>query len=77
MSCLEYIPRGALYMASKFQPIRSKIIIPLFKGILPKKASNPLDIVAGITQAALAIPEIMGYAKIAGMPVVGVYTSRI
>ena len=26
------------------------------------------DIVAGITLAALAIPEVMGYTKIAGMP---------
>jgi MFS superfamily sulfate permease-like transporter len=33
------------------------------------------DIVAGITLAALAIPEVMAYAKIAGMPVLtGLYT---
>lgn len=33
------------------------------------------DIVAGITLAAVAIPESMGYARIAGMPVVtGLYT---
>ncbi|MFN2202147.1 MAG: SulP family inorganic anion transporter, partial [Caldilineaceae bacterium] len=38
----------------------------------------PLDIVAGITLAALAIPEVMGYSKIAGMPVVtGLYTILI
>jgi len=36
------------------------------------------DIVAGITLAALAIPEVMGYAKIAGMPVLtGLYTILI
>jgi sulfate permease, SulP family len=35
----------------------------------------PLDVIAGITLAALAIPEVMGYARIAGMPVVtGLYT---
>jgi sulfate permease, SulP family len=35
----------------------------------------PLDVVSGITLAALAIPEVMGYTKIAGMPVVtGLYT---
>jgi SulP family sulfate permease len=35
----------------------------------------PAEIVAGITLAALAIPEVMGYTKIAGMPVVtGLYT---
>jgi len=38
----------------------------------------PLDIVAGITLAALAIPEVMGYTKIAGTPVVtGLYTILI
>jgi high affinity sulfate transporter 1 len=36
------------------------------------------DIVAGITLAALAIPEVMGYTKIAGTPVVtGLYTILI
>ncbi len=36
------------------------------------------DIVAGITLAALAIPEVMGYTKIAGMPVItGLYTMLI
>ena len=38
----------------------------------------PADIFAGITLAALAIPEIMGYAKIAGAPVItGLYTMII
>ncbi|MBV9543900.1 MAG: SulP family inorganic anion transporter [Chloroflexi bacterium] len=33
------------------------------------------DVIAGVTLAAVAIPECMGYAKIAGMPVVtGLYT---
>lgn len=37
-----------------------------------------MDIFAGITLAALAIPEIMGYAKIAGAPVItGLYTMII
>jgi sulfate permease, SulP family len=43
----------------------------LLQGILPiPKSQIPLDIIAGITLAALAIPEVMWYAKIAGMPVV-------
>ena len=52
---------------------------PLFQGIRPVNQSElPLDIIAGITLAALAIPEVMGYAKIAGMPVVtGLYTMLI
>ena len=33
------------------------------------------DVLAGVTLAALGIPEVLGYAKIAGMPVVtGLYT---
>jgi high affinity sulfate transporter 1 len=36
------------------------------------------DVLAGITLAALAIPECMGYTKIAGMPVItGLYTILI
>ena len=48
----------------------------LFEGILPiDRTRLPLDIIAGATLAALAIPEVMGYAKIAGTPVVtGLYT---
>jgi high affinity sulfate transporter 1 len=46
------------------------------EGILPvDKARLPAEVIAGITLAALAIPEVMGYATIAGMPVVtGLYT---
>jgi len=33
------------------------------------------DALAGLTLAALAIPEVLGYARIAGMPVeAGLYT---
>jgi sulfate permease, SulP family len=49
---------------------------PILQGVLPlgKKGFGP-DIVAGMTLAALGIPEVMGYTKIAGMPVVtGLYT---
>jgi sulfate permease, SulP family len=51
----------------------------VLQGILPlEKSQVPLDIIAGITLAALAIPEVMGYAKIAGVPVVlGLYTMLI
>jgi SulP family sulfate permease len=52
---------------------------PILEGIIPIDSKRvPLDIVAGITLAALAIPEVMGYSKIAGMPVVtGLYTILI
>jgi high affinity sulfate transporter 1 len=48
----------------------------IMAGILPLDRSRiSIDIVAGITLAALAIPEVMGYTKIAGMPVItGLYT---
>ncbi|MDO9325439.1 MAG: SulP family inorganic anion transporter, partial [Methanoregula sp.] len=43
-----------------------------------QRTQVPLDIIAGITLAALAIPQVMGYAKIAGIPVVyGLYTLLI
>ncbi len=39
------------------------------------RALLPRDVAAGFTLAALAIPEVMGYTKIAGTPVVtGLYT---
>jgi sulfate permease, SulP family len=50
--------------------------LPVMQGIVPITASQvPADIVAGITLAALAIPEVMGYTKIAQTPVItGLYT---
>ena len=52
---------------------------PIFQGILPIDGSRlPGDIIAGLTLAALAIPETMGYTKIAGVPVIlGLYTILI
>ena len=49
---------------------------PILQGVLPIKRSQiPVEIVAGLTLAALAIPEVMGYTKIAGTPVItGLYT---
>ena len=51
----------------------------MLKGIRPyNRGWLRRDIVAGITLAALAIPEVMGYTKIAGMPVItGLYTILI
>src|SRR5436190_17259606 len=50
--------------------------VPLFAGIRPYERSwLSRDVVAGITLAALAIPEVMGYTKISGTPVItGLYT---
>jgi SulP family sulfate permease len=48
----------------------------IFQGILPYDISRfPSDLMAGITLAALGIPEVMGYTKIIGTPVItGLYT---
>src|SRR5215469_5814511 len=48
----------------------------LFQGILPfNRAGLVPDILAGITLATLGIPEVMGYTKIIGTPVItGLYT---
>jgi SulP family sulfate permease len=50
--------------------------MPLLEGLLPiDPARVPNDVIAGATLAALAIPETMGYASMAGMPAVtGLYT---
>ena len=53
--------------------------LPILQGVLPiDRTQLPVDIVAGVTLAALAIPEVMGYTQIAGMPVItGLYTILI
>ena len=50
--------------------------LPILQGVLPIDRSRvPADALAGLTLAALGIPEVLGYAKIAGMPLVtGLYT---
>jgi MFS superfamily sulfate permease-like transporter len=50
--------------------------LPFLQGLLPfDKARLGPDIMAGITLAALGIPEVMGYTKIIGTPVItGLYT---
>jgi sulfate permease, SulP family len=50
--------------------------LTLLQGIRPYDRANlPRDLVGGVTLAALAIPEVMGYTKIAGTPVItGLYT---
>jgi sulfate permease, SulP family len=49
---------------------------PVLQGILPIERSRvPAEVLAGLTLAALGIPAVLGYAKIAGMPLVtGLYT---
>ncbi|HEX9022396.1 MAG TPA: SulP family inorganic anion transporter [Geobacteraceae bacterium] len=51
----------------------------MLRGLLPlDRAQVPGDIVAGITLAALAIPEVLGYTKISGTPeITGLYTILI
>src|SRR5215471_6490287 len=52
---------------------------PILQGIRPiTPAQVPAEIVAGLTLAALAVPEVMGYTKISGTPVItGLYTILI
>jgi high affinity sulfate transporter 1 len=58
---------------------RRHVELPVLRGVLPVARSRlGPDALAGITLAALAIPEVLGYAKIAGMPVVtGLYTMLV
>src|SRR6188472_3738451 len=66
-------------MAMGAEERRLKGSVSVLDGIRPYKRSwLSKDIVAGITLAALAIPEVMGYTSIAGMPVItGLYTILI
>jgi sulfate permease, SulP family len=50
--------------------------LPLFESILPlTRSALTANLAAGVSLAALNIPQAMGYAKIAGMPVIaGLYT---
>jgi SulP family sulfate permease len=50
--------------------------LPVLQGLFPfDKARIGPDVVAGITLAALGIPEVMGYTRIIGTPVItGLYT---
>jgi sulfate permease, SulP family len=53
--------------------------VAVLEGIRPyERRWAARDVVAGITLAALAIPEVMGYSRIAGMPVItGLYTMLV
>jgi SulP family sulfate permease len=50
--------------------------LPVLRGLLPVEPSRvPADILAGLTLAAVGLPQAMGYSKIIGVPVVlGLYT---
>ena len=63
-------------MAPHAPPAKRILGLPILQGVLPlgEKGFAP-EIIAGLTLAAIGIPEVMGYSKIAGMPVVtGLYT---
>ncbi|MFN8643696.1 MAG: SulP family inorganic anion transporter [Candidatus Binatia bacterium] len=49
---------------------------PLFRSLLPITAHRAArDVLAGLSLAAMNIPQALGYTKIAGMPVItGLYT---
>jgi len=54
-------------------------VLPLFEWLpgLRKRSLRP-DVVAGLTSAAIVIPQSMGYATLAGLPIqVGLYTAFV
>src|SRR5690348_18485430 len=60
----------------RLHALRLRLSAGFLRGIRPvSRARLPPEALAGATLAALAIPEVLGYARIAGMPVVtGLYT---
>ena len=62
---------------SRVRFLRARLrAVPVMGGLLPVRRSQvAADVLAGVTLAAVSIPVSLGYAKIAGMPVVtGLYT---
>jgi SulP family sulfate permease len=57
-------------------PKRSPEIVNLFRGLRPLDRGRAVrDAFAGVVMAAMDIPQVLGYTKIAGMPVVtGLYS---
>ena len=57
---------------SRVRSLRVRLrALPVMGGLLPVRRSEvAVDVLAGITLAAVSIPVSLGYAKIAGMPVV-------
>src|ERR1039458_4152897 len=55
---------------------RRSALVKLFQGVRPfKRAAAVRDALAGFTLAAMDIPQVLGYTKIAGMPLVsGLYS---
>jgi high affinity sulfate transporter 1 len=66
-------------VTQRAEPSGLRRYVSVLEGIRPyQRGWLQTDIIAGITLAALAIPETMGYTKIAGMPVItGLYTILI
>ena len=63
-------PKGADRSGASRRGSAGRVSV-LFDGIRPYDRSwLSRDIVAGVTLAALAIPEVMGYTKIARTPVI-------
>lgn len=55
--------------------LNNKLIL---SGMLPLESKLSTEIIAGIIIATISIPAVMGYAKIAGMPIItGLYTLLI
>ena len=55
---------------------KPRLLFPILHGLAPfDKAQIRPEIIAGVTLGALGIPEVMGYTKIIGTPVItGLYT---
>ena len=72
----EFDVTDASTSAAQPQAKRRRFPVHLLEGVRPvDRRRVPKEVIAGVTLAALAIPEVMGYTSIAGMPVItGLYT---
>lgn len=69
-------PAGGASRRTRLRELVAHVVGRLGTGLFPVRRAEVLpDILAGVTLAALAVPEVLGYARIAGMPVAtGLYT---
>ena len=69
---VELVPR----LAIRREAVAREMSVPIFGGIFPIRPREALrDALAGLTLASMNIPQVLGYTRIAGTPVVtGLYT---
>src|SRR5471030_2793815 len=75
--CLGFLAPSKMVAARNAGAQRTAMRVSLFGGLRPlSRLAAARDALAGVTLASMDIPQVLGYTRIAGMPVVtGLYTA--